>query len=159
MRGLLGFLFLIKLISFFHLGNATAKNTGNVHPFKTLFFRRSGVLSFFKCRSIFWGFNFLYDWRRLSPMENSGCFYACFSFLFLLVLKLPGNRASGFSVLQEAVFLGLCDALFWMRYRRAPRRLLFFSIFGQRFTRKHHGARRKRRRINGVLGGRLGPRR
>ena len=136
----------IDLRGFLHLGSAAAKNAGHIHLFKALFFRFSNRLwGFFKWGGIFRSFNFLYDRRWLSAMENSRRFHACFSFLFL-VLKLPRNRAGGFSILQEAVLLGFCDR------RGAPRRLLFFSVFGQRFARKHHGTGGKSRWIDRVLG-------
>src|SRR5712671_453653 len=164
MRCFLSLLVLIELMSFFHFGNAAAKNTSDVHPFKALFFRRRGgwLLRFMECGSLFRDFNFLYDWGGFSAMENSRRFHACFCFFFLL-FKLPGNRPRRLSVLHESVFpglcdVGLCDPLLWMRYGCAMRRLPFFSIFGQRFARKHHRTGSKCRRIDGVFGGRLGPR-
>src|SRR5712671_4407671 len=114
MGGFFSLLFLIDLRGFFHLGSVAAKNTGHVHPFKALFVRfRGWFLRFLMCRSTFRRFDFLYNRRRLSAMENSGRFHACFCFLFL-ALKLPWNWARGLSILQNAMFLGFCDSRFWL---------------------------------------------
>src|SRR6476646_4416032 len=107
MSGFLGLLFLIDLNGFVNFSKASAKNTGDVHTFKSLFvYVGRRFLRFFKRWSGFGGLWFFYDWCCLSAMKNSGRFHACFSFLFLL--KPCGNRPSGFSVLEKATLL-----VFW----------------------------------------------
>ena len=164
MSGFLSLLFLIDLSGFFHLGHAGAKNTGNIHPFKALFVRFCRVpLRFFKRRGCFRSFRFLNNRSSLSAVKNSGRFHACFSFLFLL--KSRGNRTGGFSVLKKAtlpvlygVFCGVfCGRPFSMDFGFPARRLLVFSVLGQRFARQNHGASGKCRRIDGVLGRWPGP--
>ena len=170
MSGFLGLLFLIDLRGFFHLGKAGAKNTGDVHPFKPLFVCLSRrFLRFFKCRSRFRCFGFLYfrflnNRRGLSAMKNSGRFHACFSSLFLL--KLCGNRAGGFGILEKAALMmfrarsAACSVpAFWLRFGFPARLLLVFSVFGQRFARQNHGTRGKSRWIDGVFRRRPGSRR
>src|SRR4051794_31067080 len=120
MSGFFGLLFFIDLRGFFHLGSATAKHAGDVHPFKPFFVCLArGLLRLFKSRSRFRSFRllyflFLYDWRGLSEMKNSGRFHARFSSVFLL--KLRGNWTGGFSVLKKSallVFGRVLCSLFW----------------------------------------------
>src|SRR6476646_4849836 len=148
---------------FFHLGRAAAENAGYVHFFKARCIGfRSPALCFFHGGGLFGSFNFFHffhHWRRFAPMENGWRFHAGLS-LFLL-LKLARNRPGGFGILQETMLLLLRFGNGCFRPRGLGRALRrpFFAILGQRLARKHHRPGGKCRRIDGVLGRRLGTRR
>ena len=159
MGGCFGLVFIIQLNGFFHFNRAGTKDAGHVHALKAMLVRLGSRRLIVLKSDHRWIYDFGHGWRWLSAMENRWRFHTRLRFLRLeMLFMLAGDGAGGFSVLQKSALLGFSNGRLRCRGLRSVADWLRpLAVFGQRFTRKHHGTGGKCRWIEPVFSGRLRP--
>jgi len=108
----------------FHFGPTSAKKTLAIQFLSNVVRSVAGGLfwGFRQTVAVFSGASTYSSTGAPSRWKNLGAYTRCFSFLFLLVLKLPGIIGPADSASAGSRVLGLCDALVLNRAIAALRR-------------------------------------